>query len=116
DQRTMSSNSPYANYGAVTGARGYIRDALAAEQTFEPTKTADIGELYLALAFIEMSLGENFCNGIPLGTNNKGVVDYSLPDFKPLTNQEVFDKAVIHVDSALTILGSATDANSNFVR
>ena len=50
DQRTMSSSSPYANYPNVTGARGYIRDAIAAEQAFEPTKTADIGELFFSLA------------------------------------------------------------------
>ena len=29
----------------------------------------DIGELWMSLAFIELSLGENFCNGIPLGNN-----------------------------------------------
>jgi hypothetical protein len=121
DQRTMATNSPYANYGTstnpgITGARGYIRDAILAEQEFEPHKTADIGELYMSLAFIELSLGENFCNGIPLGYNTKGVVDYSLPDFKPLTNAEVFDKALAHVDSGLAIIGGATDAASTFVR
>jgi hypothetical protein len=116
DQRTMATNSPYANYPSVTVARGFIRDALAAEIQFEPTKTADIGELWLWLAFNELSLGENFCNGIPLGNNVKGVVDYNLPAFKPLTNAEVFDVAITHVDSALAALGSATDAATTFVR
>jgi hypothetical protein len=116
DQRTMSPSNPYANYNTLTQVRGYIRDAINAERTYEPEKTADIGELYIALAFLENNLAEDFCNGIPLGRNDKGVVDYSLPDFKPLTNAEVYAVALTHIDSALTIIGSASDATSSFVR
>src|SRR5205814_9451173 len=91
DQRTISPDNQVSNYVWTTQARGYIRDAIAAELQFEPQKTADIGELYMALGFMEMTLAENFCNGIPLGFNNKGVVDYSAPEFKPRTNAEVYD-------------------------
>jgi hypothetical protein len=70
----------------------------------------------MALGFIEMTLAENFCNGIPLGTNTNGVVDYTSPDFKPLTNAEVYTVALAHLDSALTILGSGSDVNSVAVR
>src|SRR5205823_5371986 len=87
------------NPGLVTQARGYITDAIAAEKQFEPQKTSDIGELYAALAFIEVNLAESFCNGIPLGSNKQGVVDYSSPDFKPLTNAEVYVVALGHVDN-----------------
>jgi hypothetical protein len=116
DQRTMATNSPYSNYQNVTQTRGYIRDALAAETKYEPTKTTDIGELWMALGFIELSLGENFCNGIPLGNNTNGVVDYSNPSFKPLTNDEVFNVAIAHLDSAVTLVGSASDSAAIFVR
>ena len=111
-----STANPYANYGSITQVRGYIRDALAAENTYEPAKTVDIGELWMALGFIELSLGENFCNGIPLGNNVKGVVDYSLPSFKPLTNKEVFDVAIAHLDSAVALVGTGADSASIFVR
>lgn len=116
DQRTMSPDNGASDYGNITQARGDIRTAIAAEQQYEPQKTADIGELYLALAFDEMTLAENFCNGIPLGSNKGGVVDYSSPDFKPLTDAQVYAVALTHIDSALTIIGSATDAASVFVR
>jgi len=116
DARTMGPENVVANYSRTTQARGSIRDAINAEQEFEPTKTADIGELYMALGFIEMTLAENFCNGTPLGFNKAGVVDYSAPEFKPFTNAEVYDIALAHMDSALAILGSATDANSVAVR
>ena len=116
DQRTVSPDNGASDYGNITQARGYIRDAINAEKQYEPQKTADIGELFLALAFNEMTLAENFCNGIPLGANKGGVVDYSSPDFKPLTNAEVYAVALQHVDSSLTILGSAVDATTTFVR
>lgn len=116
DARTMSPDNEVSDYTRITQARGYIKDAIAAEQQFEPQKTADIGELYMAMSFVEMTLAENFCNGIPLGSNDQGIVDYSGPDFKPFTNAEVYDIALAHIDSALAIIGSATDVNSSFVR
>jgi hypothetical protein len=115
DQRTMATNSPYANYSSVTQTRGYIRDALVAEYKYEPTKTTDIGELWMSLGFIEMSLGENFCNGIPLGNNTNGGVDYTSPSFKPLTNNEVFNTAIAHMDSAIALTGGS-DSASIFVK
>jgi hypothetical protein len=116
DARTISSGDAVSNYTRTTQARGFIRDAIAAETSLEPTKTADIGELWMSLGFIEMSLAENFCNGIPLGSNTKGVVDYASAEFKPRTNAEVFDVAITHLDTALTVLGSAIDASSVAVR
>jgi hypothetical protein len=116
DARTISPDNVVSDYSRITQSRGFIRDAINAEKQYEPQKTADIAELYLGMGFIEMSLAEDFCNGIPLGSNNQGVVDYSKPEFKPLTNQEVYAVALLHVDSALTILGTATDAASTFVR
>src|SRR5262245_52141474 len=54
DQRTMASSSPdYGNYQDMTQNRGFIRDAIKAEMEFEPTKTADIGELWMWLGFTE---------------------------------------------------------------
>jgi hypothetical protein len=70
----------------------------------------------MALGFIEMTLAENFCNGIPLGSNVAGVVDYTSDEFKSRTNAEVYDVALTHIDSALAILGSATDVNTVAVR
>ncbi len=112
DARNISSDNTFGNYTRTTQLRGYIRDALAAENAYEPGKTTDIGELWMGLGFLELTLAENFCNGIPLGLNKAGVVDYSSPDFKPRTNAEVFQVAITHFDSALAIIGTSntTDA------
>ncbi|HEY2379313.1 MAG TPA: hypothetical protein VGH98_25245 [Gemmatimonadaceae bacterium] len=115
DARTISPDNVVSDYSRVTQSRGFIRDAITAERQWEPQKTTDIAELYLGLGFLEMSLGEDFCNGIPLGSNKAGVADYSSPDFKPLTNQQVYVIALAHVDTAISTIGTATDAASTFV-
>jgi len=116
DARAISPDNQVSNYVRTTQARGYIRDAIAAENTFEPTKTADIAELWMALGVIEETLAENLCNGIPLGSNKAGQVDYSSPEFKPRTDAEVFQIAITHFDSALAILGSSSTTDAVAVR
>ena len=116
DQRQITTSNLTLSYNQVTTIRGYLRTAIAKMNQFAPTNTADIAELWMALAFTEMNMAEVYCNGIPLGVLKGGVADYSDPSFKPLTNQEVYDVAFTHVDSALTILGAAADAASIDVR
>ncbi len=111
DQRTITSNNPTLDYYAVTQIRGYIRDGIGAMESYVPEATADIGELYMALGFVEMSLAENYCNGIPLGSTTDGVVTLG----PPLSNMEVFDSAAAHLEKALSIVDGDDDA-SIFVR
>ena len=70
----MGDDNPSNPYTSVTQQRGFIRDAIAAVRQYIPDSTADIGEMYMSLGFLEMSLAENFCNGIPLGHTVNGVV------------------------------------------
>jgi len=107
DQRTMSPDNVVANYSRTTQARGFIRDAIAAEVKYEPTKTADIGELYMALGFIEMTLAENFCNGIPLSDGTGDEIVFG----QPLPVKDVFNIAIASFDTAIAMT-SGTDAAS----
>src|SRR5438094_7334737 len=116
DARTISPDNVVSDYSRITQSRGFVRDAIVAEKQWEPQKLTDIAELYLGLGFLEMSLAEDFCNGIPLGSSKQGQVDYSSPEFKPLTNQEVYAIALLHVDSAITTIGTLTDGASTFGR
>ncbi len=116
DQRTMTTSNTILSYNTVTTIRGYIRTAIEKMQQYLPDDHANIAELYMALGFVEMSMAETYCNGIPLGKTVAGVVDYSDPAFTPLTNAEVYAVAATHLDSALTLLGSASDAASTDVR
>src|SRR5215510_4349964 len=111
DQRTMTTNNNTLSYSGITQIRGPIRDAIRAMKASLPDSTSQIGELYVALAFVEMSLAENFCNGIPLGSTENGVATTG----DPLTNQQVLDSALAHLDSAILVT-TGTDAGSVFIK
>jgi len=105
DQRSIQTNNATFTtaYNTVQQSRGFIYDAIQKMQQFNPQEKVQIGELYMALAFVEMQMAEDLCNGIPLGLARNGVVDYSDPSYKPLMNQEVFAKALTHADSAVAL-------------
>jgi hypothetical protein len=97
-------------YSGVTQSRGFVRDAIAALQKYAPDSTALISELYTELAFFEMTLADNFCNGIPLGHTVNGV----QTNGQPLTTQQVYDSASAHLDTAIALV-KGTDAGSVYV-
>jgi len=99
------------NYNGVTQARGFVRDAIKAMKTFNPDSSALIGELYMELAFFEMTMADNYCNGIPLGHTEDGV----RTNGAPLTIAQVYDSASAHLDTALAFSSKATDAGSVYI-
>jgi len=99
------------NYPATTQARGFVRDAIVAMKAFNPDSVAMIGELYAELAFFEMTLADNYCNGIPLGHTENGVRVNGVP----LTILQVYDSAANHLDSALALSARAVDSNSVYI-
>jgi hypothetical protein len=113
DQRKMQTNNSSIQgvYGGLQQARGYIRDAITAMNAYLPAQTAQIGELYFSLGIIELTLAENFCNGIPIGYAVDGVVSYT----PSLTNVQVIALAVAHFDTALAMT-TATDAATVAIR
>ena len=99
------------NYAATTQARGFVRDAIVAMRSFSPDSAAMIGELYAELAFFEMTLADNYCNGIPLGHTENGV----RVNGPPLTILQVYDSAAKHLDSAIALSAKAPDSNSVYI-
>lgn len=112
DQRTIDPangiiSGQTATYAVVTQSRGFVRDAITAMKTYLPDSTGLRGELWAELGFLEMTLADNFCNGIPLGSTVSGVQTFG----DPLTTSQVYDSASAHLDSALA-LTTATDAGT----
>ena len=109
DQRTIDPANGITSglYPALTQSRGFVRDAITAMKTFLPDSTGLRGELWAELGYLEMTLADNFCNGIPLGHTVAGVQTFGAP----LTAQQVYDSASAHLDSALA-LTTATDAGT----
>jgi len=111
DQRQMGDDNPSNPYSQVTQVRGFVRDAIASVAKYIPDSTADLAEMYMSLGFLEMSLAENFCNGIPLGHTINGVFTYG----PGLSDAEVLDSASAHLDSALAI-NTKTSAQATFIK
>jgi len=118
DQRTIQTNNGNINtaYNSIQQSRGFVRDGIEQMFKFLPNAKGNIGELYFALGFVEMQMAEDFCNGIPLGLARNGLIDYSDPNYKPLTNAEVYAKAATHLDSAIALASAQTDAHSVAVK
>jgi hypothetical protein len=98
-------------YRDLHRARNSAREAINALREFKPNPPANIGQVYFALGFAELTLAQNFCNGQPLSDASTGEVIYG----EPKSNQEIFQIALTHFDSALT-LASASDASSTAIR
>src|SRR5437773_6968656 len=109
DQRLTDAAVSW-NYGPVTQSRGFARDAISAMKAFNPDSTALIGELYMELAFFEMTMADNYCNGIPLGHTIAGVITYGAP----VTDAQVYDSASNHLDTAIAF-AKGTDAGSIYI-
>ncbi len=113
DQRRSQDNDAVVTtlYNKVQQSRGYARDAINSLRAYAPTETTKIAEMYLVMGFMEATLGQDFCNGIPLGETVNGVPQYTAP----LTTEQVFTQAIARYDSALDAL-SGTSAPTVMVR
>lgn len=106
-----SNGNVQTMYRNLHRARNSAREALNALTEFKPTPASNLGQMYFVIGFAEMTLAENFCNGQPFSDASTGEVIYG----SPMTNQEIFTRALAHFDSALT-LASASDAAATEVR
>jgi starch-binding outer membrane protein, SusD/RagB family len=109
DARTLPTNDALMQqyYDAAQTLRSYALTARQFLQSASPDSTANIGEMFFAQGFAEMMMGEDLCNGIPLGITVNGVPQYSAP----LTDAQVLAVVKARMDSALAIV-KGTDAHS----
>jgi hypothetical protein len=113
DQRQVQENNGNVQnmLREIYRARTNAREALNALDEFKPEPASSRAELFFVIGFAEITLGENFCNGAPIGDASTGVPIYG----PPLSNQEMFSLALAHMDSAIT-LASGSDGESARIR
>lgn len=108
----VNNNSVNNQLRRLYRVRTAANQAIALLKEWQPTRTALIAEMYFARGFAEVQLASDFCNGIPLSDGTQEVIVFG----EPLTVAQVFDRAIASFDSALAVLGTATDAASVRVR
>lgn len=113
DARRIQTNDAEVTgrYATATQARGFYRDAIRGLAELMPNEPEKQADMYFALGYTEMNMAEVFCNGIPLGETVNGEATYT----EPYTNAKVFEIALTHFDSAIT-LASGGNALSVSVR
>jgi hypothetical protein len=113
DQRITQTNDGVLApiYNRLQQSRGYARDAALALQQYAPDEKTKYAEMFMEIGFFEVSLGQAFCNGIPLGETVNGEPIYTAP----LTNAEVFQTAITRLDTALANL-QGNDAETVRIR
>jgi len=89
-------------YNNAQQSRGRYREALNSLKALIPNEPEKQGEMYFAMGLEELTVSEDFCNGVPFGEVVNGVPTYS----KPFTNAEGFQLAIAHLDSAIALTGT----------
>ncbi len=108
DQRVTQTSDAvlFPLYNTLQQTRGFAHTAQLALAQFEPTTSlTKQAEMYFAIGFAEIQLGEDFCNGIPISYTVGGLPQYTAP----LTDSAVFASASAQLDSGLA-LATGTDA------
>lgn len=110
DQRNLQNNDAVLTpiYNAAQQARGRARDAIVALLAYDtsPVGKQHVGEMYLAMGYLEMEISQSFCNGIPFGETEGGIPQYTAP----ITDAEGFKLAISRIDTALTYLTAPADS------
>ena len=116
DQRSIQLNNSTVTtmFRQLARARTSVRDALYYMRIWRETETTRIAELYFVRAFAEMQMANDFCNGIPLSSqDSSGALIFDTPR----TNAYVFEAAVASADSGLALIpATATGTQDLLVR
>ncbi len=100
DSRSITES----NSAMTLEARGLHRIRTAANQAiaslrqWKPADTASVGQMYWARGWAEMSIAENFCNGMPLSSLDAA---NNIVYGEPLMNVEIYNRAIASFDSAV---------------
>jgi hypothetical protein len=110
DQRNIKlDNASVRDYfRQLARVRTGANQAIAGLKAFRPTETYKIAEMYFIRGIAEAQMAQDYCNGIPLSD----AAGDSFTLGVPLPDSAVFNRAIASYDSALAIVGAATDANS----
>lgn len=93
------------DYGQMHQIMSRSREAIKALATYQPAVPRLRGQMYFLIGYTQMQFAEMYCRGVPLSRVVDGVVVYGAPT----TQQQMYDSALVSLDSALTYLAVTTD-------
>lgn len=110
DQRTVREDNSLVTtaYRDIHRARVQAYQAAQALDTYKPAAKGEIGEMWFIKGYAELQSALDFCNGQPFADLSSGSPDLGTP----LAGADAFKLALSSFDSALAVIGSATDSVS----
>ena len=103
DVRERHTSGTAGFYAISTQIRGYIRDAITAENKYEPQNNVGHRRAYrLRLRFIEMSSPRTSATASRSARNTNGTSSTTAAGLQAADESEVYAVALKHVDSALS--------------
>lgn len=116
DQRSivLSNGTVTTMFRNLARARQSANEAMRMMRVWRATETTRIAELYFVRAFAEMQMANDFCNGIPLSSQDStGKLIFDVPH--PISY--VYDASVASADSGLALIPiTATGTQDVLVR
>ncbi len=110
DQRTVREDNSLVTtaYRDIHRARVQAYQAAHGLATYKPTAKGEIGEMWFVKGYAELQSALDFCNGQPFADLSGDSPDVGAP----LSGADAFRLALSSFDSALAVVGSATDSVS----
>ena len=114
DKRTIALDNSIvtAGYRYIHQTRISANQAIDALRKYPPTSAttanAYVAQMQMIRAYAELLSADNFCNGQPFSDGSTG----TIVEGDPLTSIEAFQRAVVSADSAIGIIGTASDTLS----
>ncbi len=110
DQRTVREDNSLVTtaYRDIHRARIQAYQAVHALATYKPSAKGEIGEMWFTKGFAELQSALDFCNGQPFADLSTGSPDLGTP----FDGADAFKLALASFDSALAVVGTATDSIS----
>jgi len=110
DQRTVSEDNSLVTtaYRDIHRARILAYQAAQGLTTYKPASKGEIGEMWFVKGYSELQSALDFCNGQPFADLSSGSPDLGTP----MSGDDAFKLALASFDTALAIVGSATDSVS----
>ncbi len=116
DQRSIvvSNSTVTTMFRQLARGRTSASEAIRLLEEWRPTETVKVAEMYFVKAFSEMTMANDYCNGIPLSTQDStGALIFDTPH--PISY--VFTAAIASADSGLALISATTtDATELLVR
>ena len=92
------NSGPYRNLNRV---RILADAAIVALRQYRPTPATNIGRMFGFIAYVEVLMGEHYCNGAPISTLQGSEVVPGMP----ISNDSMLALAIANADSALLNIG-----------